>query len=248
MIKDAIERILEIQEQRVFEIYGEDYTNDPNMKRIAPHIDRPAAIGFSSLDAIVQAIRAELERHEITKPIFINVDTHAEVDVFTTYRSDNLQRDTLYTAKPDLPRPFNTWSEHDDAIIMLRSQFVPNEDVDYLLDLLSRLSSDDSVTTDDNGVTQKVSATTGVSLKTWEMTKTRVTLAPFRTFLEVDQPASEFILRIKQGDKDSGKPLQIGIIEADGGAWKLDAKAKIADYFRKHLEEQVTHGSVIVTE
>jgi len=248
MIKEAIEKIIELEEQKVFEINGEEYTNDPNMKRVAPHYDRPASIGFSSLDAIVQAVKAEISRHEVKKPVFINVAAYNRVNVFTTYRSEDMKRDELYTAEPDLPRPFSSWSEHDDCIIMLRSQFVPNEDIDYLLDLLSRVSDEDSVTSDDNGVTQKMSATAGVSLKNYVIPKTRVTLAPYRTFHEVEQPASEFILRVKQADKAAGIPLQIGIIEADGGAWKLNAKAKIADYFRKHLDEMVTENKVIVTE
>ena len=38
----------------------------------------------------------------------------------------------------------------------------------------------------------------------------------FRTFLEVEQPESEFLLRV---DPDEG----IGFFEADGGIWKLEA-------------------------
>lgn len=248
MIKAAIEKIVSLATPKTYEINGDTYTIDPNMRRVEPYIDRPYQTGFSSLDGIVQAIRMEIGREEITKPIFVSVHSHDRVVVFTTYRRDNLQRDVLYTASPELPVEFLQWSSHEDAVIMLRSQFVPNEGTEYLLDLLARISSEDSVTSEDNGVSQKVSATSGIALKKMENIKPRVALAPFRTFLEVEQPESEFLLRIRRGNKESGVLLQVGIIEADGGAWKLAAKRNIADYFRTHLDSLIGQGQVVVVE
>jgi hypothetical protein len=49
---------------------------------------------------------------------------------------------------------------------------------------------------EDSGITQKVGMKTGAVLKTTETLRPRVTLAPFRTFREVVQPASEFIFRV----------------------------------------------------
>lgn len=246
MIKEAIEKIVSLATPKTYEIGDDTYTIDPNMKRITPHVDRPTAIAFSSLDGVVQAIQTEMER--VTQPVFVSVSSHKKIEVFTTYRKDNMARDLLYTATPDLPEPFRTWSEHDDTIIMLRSRFIQNEGAEYLLDLLSRISSEDSVQSEDNGVSQKVSATKGVALKAFERVKSRVLLAPFRTFLEVEQPESEFILRLKQGDKEKGTQTQIGIIEADGGAWKLAAKHSIADYFRGQLGDLLEENKVVVAE
>lgn len=247
MLKEAIEKIVSLAPPKTFEINGDTYTTE-NMHRVAPHIDRPGKIGFSSLDGVVQAIQTEIERDEVTKPLFVNVESHKAVLVYTTYRHDNLERDFLYTASPDLPAKFSEWSDQEDAIIMLRSQFIPNKGTEYLLDLLSRISDNDSVSSEDNGVTQKTSATTGIALKKIENIKPRVALAPFRTFLEVEQPESEFLLRIKPGNKEHNIPPQVGIIEADGGAWKLAAKHNIADYFREHLAELIKQKQVVVAE
>ena len=74
-----------------------------------------------------------------------------------------------------------------------------------------------SVTSEDNGVTQTVEARKGIALKAREQVKPRVPLCPFRTFLEVEQPESEFLVRMREGG-------EIGLFEADGGMWKLDAK------------------------
>lgn len=72
-----------------------------------------------------------------------------------------------------------------------------------------------------------------------EAGRSRVALRPYRTFTEVEQPESEFILRLD----DEGR---VGLIEADGGAWKMTAKASIAAYFETMLKEEVQSGSVVV--
>jgi len=242
MLKEFVEKLTSLATPQTYEINGDTYATVP-INRIAPHVDRLKSIEFSSLDGIVQAIKTEISRDEIGKPLFVSIASHIKVEVFTTYRKDNMARDMLYFARPDLPIAFNMWSDHDDAIIMLRSQFVPNAGTEYLLDLLSRISNEDSVTSDDNGVTQKVTASTGIAMKKTENINGRVVLAPFRTFFEVDQPESEFILRIKQGETP-----KIGIIEADGGAWKLKAKHNIADYFRENLKDLISEKLVVVAE
>ena len=62
-----------------------------------------------------------------------------------------------------------------------------------------------------------------------------VTLAPYRTFLEVEQPASKFIFRIKEGG-------QLALFEADGGAWQHEAILNIKNY----LIEQLKDNNVII--
>lgn len=95
------------------------------------------------------------------------------------------------------------------------------------------------MTTTDNGVTQTVEARKGVALMGNVQIKPRVTLRPFRTFLEIEQPESEFILRLD----DDG---EINLIGADGGAWKLEAVRNIAAYFETQLKDLVEQRKVVV--
>lgn len=106
---------------------------------------------------------------------------------------------------------------------------------------LSRMTNENSVSTNDNGVTQTVEARQGVALNALVEIKPRVMLRPFRTFLEVEQPESEFLLRV---DPDEG----IGFFEADGGIWKLEAKKNIADYFLKNMGDLIDAGKVVVMQ
>lgn len=129
--------------------------------------------------------------------------------------------------------------EYEKAIIELRSRFFPGEGVNYLLDLLSRMSKENGVTTMDNGVSQEVEARQGISLKTMIAVRPRVSLRPYRTFLEIEQPESEFLLRLD----DEGN---VGLFEADGGMWELEAKRNICAFFEEALKPEIDGRKVVV--
>ena len=236
MIKEALEYLVGLKENKTYEINGETYS-DNSLHRITPFVPRPEKLTVTGLDSIVTLIDAELGKAR-AHPLFVRVDGPTEVSVFTSY-DDQLQRDFIYRAVCDVPGVKTGYMDYESFIIALRSKFIPNDDVAYLLDLLSRINKENGVTTRDNGITQTVEARTGVSLKQTVAIKPRVTLAPYRTFLEVEQPESEFVLRLS-GDGD------IGLFEADGGMWKLTAKRFIADYFNVALKRDIENGFVRV--
>jgi len=60
-----------------------------------------------------------------------------------------------------------------------------------------------------------------------------------RTFVEVEQPESDFLLRISERG-------EIGVYPADGGVWKLEATRNIAGYFEEALKDLIESGSVVV--
>jgi hypothetical protein len=53
-----------------------------------------------------------------------------------------------------------------------------------------------------------------------------VKLSPFRTFIEVEQPESLFVLRGRKGP-------QWALFEADGGLWKIKAIQNIKNWLEK---------------
>lgn len=225
MLAKMIDKIVSLKETKIFEIDGQTYA-DASLTRIPPHVDRPDCISVSGLDSICKLIRTELEKVDTT--IMVQVKSNDTVEVMTTYLPD-FSRNTLYRAKADAPGLRTGFRGREVALIELRSLCIPNEGTAYLLDLLSRMTNENSVSTNDNGVTQTVEI------------KPRVMLRPFRTFLEVEQPESEFLLRV---DPDEG----IGFFEADGGIWKLEAKKNIADYFLKNMGDLIDAGKVVVMQ
>ena len=94
--------------------------------------------------------------------------------------------------------------------------------------------------TKDDGVAQEVSTSRGVHVLSASRVPNPVFLKPFRTFLEVEQPESGFVLRMKPGGPGQEKP-QIALFECDGGRWEVQAVESIAAW----LTEQVPGVAVI---
>ena len=235
MLKEFAQYLVSLKDNKTYEINGQTYS-DRELCRIAPHVDRPNKITVNGLDSVVKLIQREYLGQQL--PLFVRVATPRDIEVFTAL--DVMQgRNHLYVVECDAPKFQAGWREYDTAIIELRSMFIPNDGTEYLLDLLSRISKEDNVTTSDNGVTQQVEARSGIALKAKETIRPRVKLIPYRTFAEVEQPESEFLLRV---DDDA----RIGLFEADGGTWKLNAKANIAGFLNSRLETLVKDGYVVV--
>ena len=237
MLAKMIDKIVSLKETKTFEIGGQTYA-DATLTRIPPHVDRPTCIEVSGLDGICKLIRTELAKLDTV--VMVQAKAHNEVEVMTTYQPD-FSRNMLYRARADAPGLRTGFRGREVALIELRSLFIPSDGTAYLLDLLSRMTDENSVTTRDNGVTQQVEAKQGVSLNVMVDVKPRVQLRPFRTFLEVEQPESEFLIRV---DAEEG----IGFFEADGGIWKLEAKKNIAKYFETHLTDLIEAGKVVVMQ
>lgn len=242
MLKEFIQHIQETTQPLVKEIGGETFsiTARGSVTQIREEIDRPETLTLHSLDALVKLVKSEATL--TTNPnLYITVPSPLSVRCFGSFLADTrYYRQTYYEAKAtDVPGFSDGFREHENAIIELRSRFFPNEGTAYLLDLLSRVSKDSGVSTSDNGVSQTVEARTGVSLKSLVQVNPIVALRPYRTFQEVEQPESDFLLRL---DSDG----RIGLFEADGGMWKLKARQSIAAFLCKQLEEEIKDGSVIV--
>jgi len=197
----------------------------------------PKCIDLTGLDSICKMVRNEAEH--VGLQIFIQVKDYANVSVFTAL-DDEEDRLYLYKCVADTPAvTMGRFMAYENAVIELRSLYIPNNGTEYLLKLLSSISNESKVTSSDNGVTQQVEAKSGIALSSMVKVEPRVTLQPFRTFIEVAQPASEFLLRINERG-------EIGFFPADGGVWKLEATRNVAGYFEDKLKDLIEAGTVVV--
>lgn len=235
MIQKALQYLVGLKDNKTYEINGKTYS-DHKLELIEDERYYRREVEFSSLDAIVKMIKTEIK--DYTGPVFIRIKDHKNVDVFTR-PDDREQRLWPYSATCVDAEFKAGWRSQDEAIIEIRSRFIPTDDSEYLLSLISRINNDEGIKTEDNGVSQTVVVRKGVSLAATEAIKPRLSLQPFRTFREVAQPESEFILRLR----DDG---YVGLFEADGGIWKMEAKDNIKSYFFECLAQEITNGFVIV--
>lgn len=246
MLKEFIAHIQKTTQPLVQQIDGSTFTinGDGTAREILPSIHHPDTLALHSLDALVKLVQTEaikMADAAALAPLYITIPDHLTVRCFGRPDPDaRYFRQVYYEAKAtDVPGFRDGFRDQEKAIIELRSRFAPGEGVDYLLDLLSRISKENGVITNDNGISQTVEARHGVALKTTVQVRPRVSLRPFRTFQEVEQPESEFLLRL---DEDGN----IGLFEADGGMWKLTARQTVKAFLEERLSDLVSSGNVYI--
>lgn len=239
MLKAAIEKIEAMVAPKTYEINGKTWASEP-LNLVEEAKKKPGCIQVNGLDSICKLIENEIiEVESLGGKVYIQAESHRKVEVFTTY-DDDFGRTRLYTCTADVPSvTTDYYMDYEKAVIELRSLYIPNEGSEYLLNLIGSISKESNVTTNDNGITQQVEAKSGVALREQVTVKPRVSLQPFRTFLEIAQPESEFLLRINQNG-------QVGLFPADGGVWKLEAKRNIVAYFEKRMKDLIDSGKVVV--
>lgn len=236
MLREMIQKIEEMAKPTFHEVDGQVFANQ-EMVLVADKKPMPRCIELTGLDSICKMVRNEAEH--VGLQIFVQVKDYKSVSVFTELDEDE-DRLYLYKCCADTPEvTMGYFMDYEKAVIELRSLYIPNDGTKYLLQLLGSISNESKVTTTDNGVTQKVEAKSGIALSSMVEIEPRVTLQPFRTFVEVAQPESEFLLRIN----DRG---QIGMFPADGGVWKLEATRNVAAYFVEKLHDMIEAGTVVV--
>jgi hypothetical protein len=130
-----------------------------------------------------------------------------------------------------LERPIDS----DRFLIQLQSCFIQDEVRDTLLKFAGKLRCGLGKEIEDDGISQTVTTNSGVV----SLDKTKVSnpwqLAPFRTFTEIDQPSSPFILRLNQKRVNDTLSAEPALYLADGGAWRATAIAAIGAWLREAL-------------
>ncbi len=135
----------------------------------------------------------------------------------------------LHATAADLTAGFlGKFMSLEEFLIGLQVRFADADDRKRLLALLSNVKHESVKTALDDGVTQVVQARAGVALVSDVAVPNPVLLCAYRTFRDVVQPSSLFVLRVQAG-RSGGLP-EVGLFEADGGAWTLQAIARVREW------------------
>lgn len=230
MIKEALEYIVGLRKPEIIDIDGETYS-DKRLERISynPMAD---VISMSTLTSLVEYIRSGIDT--MSDKMIVHVESPTKVELYSQL---DYERCREYMAKvvAEIPEfDFNRFMDHEKFLINMQSKFIDTEDKALLLKFAGTVESGTVAQYGDDGVTQKATVKTGIASKSDAIVPAVVNLKPFRTFLEVDQPVSSFIFRMKE-DKYDG--VECAIFEADGGAWKARAMENIKSYLKEELKD-----------
>lgn len=122
----------------------------------------------------------------------------------------------------------------------MQSKFIKNTDRELLLKFAGTVESRTVAKYGDDGVSQKAVIKTGLVSKAETIIPSSVNLMPYRTFPEAEQPASDFIFRMRENGG-----VQCAIFEADGGAWKSEAMKNVKAYLEKELADRSDQFTII---
>ena len=207
------------------------------------HLVVPPQVGVlkvSTLDGFVNLLEAGVDPDVVSPSavlIHVTGPSNAELVQREADKYGRRQTHIVATLLEGLTKfpYFNQFGAQEDFVIGLQAHFQENQDLLDLIQLASHIDIKDQVSLVDDGRAQEVTIQRGVAFKEKAETKKRTTLKPFRTFRELDQPASDFIFRVKAGGG-------FALFEADGGAWKITAIAEIAAWLSHRLQTSVVTG------
>jgi len=230
MLEKFLNRILELNRPETVEIDGRTYTT----AKLHPVEDpEPTAITVHTLASLASYIKDHPGDLPMVDELILSVVSPVRVELLSHGGGYFNQRRhcAVATVLPD-EFPFGKYLPQEEFVIAMMTRFVRDKMVDDIMAVAGNLSADSSLAIEDDGVSQRLNVKAGISRKSEVVVENPVTLRPYRTFIEVDQPECQLVLRFKK-DRD-GIPC-CALFEADGGLWKNKAADNIAAWLRQNV-------------
>ena len=226
----------EAQRPQPFTVGDQTYISTGNRyERVKPvlpdKIVKPDIFTTFSLDGLIDYIKSDVDDIFGCKEVrhIVRVTSPTKVEVISPTTGYWLERVTVAQCTALVPEiHFGHYMDTDEFQIMVQTCFEDSDNRAIVLKLAGSVRKEQSMQTADDGTSQKVTINSGVATATDVIVKNPVILTPFRTFREVTQPESPFILRFNED-------ARAALFTGDGSAWKLAAVARISEYLKANL-------------
>lgn len=224
---------------KTLEIDGKEYATTPLLDPRKPG-PLPEALKFMGLQGIVDFCMAH---SDLRLGGLVSVEGWEDVSVYGVLSSEWKSRPCYATCDIDdtfhdesrLGNVLNRYHPHEQFMIFVMGEFVPSPERERLLGFLGKVTQEKVQASEDDGVTQTVTLREGASMKAQYDVKNPFTLAPHRTFREIEQPESMFILRLRRGGEAGA--LQLALFESSSAKWKLEAAVMAKTWLAEQLPE-----------
>lgn len=240
MIKEAIDRVLELRDPNQMNV-GEEVWVKGNYQKALP--DMPVRLRLNSLTGLVEYVTENVDKHKYEE-LMVHVVTYNIVTVISALEDIHRRRERYIKSEyfpPAMFESFDNYVNIEDFMVWLMTDFQNNEDRQAILRLVGNITDQKVATATDDGISQGVSTRVGISKVETAMVPNPVQLVPFRTFTEVEQPRSNFVLRMRSGVREDSLPT-VALFEADGGEWKTQAMRNIKSW----LDSELPQGVVVL--
>jgi hypothetical protein len=228
--ENFVEKILQLAPTQTLEINDRKYTNKQVYAVLEP---KATTMAFATLTGLKDYIEQNLDRID-KDTVMLHVEDYRTVTIITGLSGPFRQRETLVRAQAqDCEFRFDKWYEREAFQIGLMASFAPTTNRDKVIQFVGNIVQKAEVQTEDDGFTQRVTAKAGIARVAEVDVPNPVTLKPYRTFPEADQPESDFIFRVKTNSNDAA--VNAALYEADGGRWKLQAAMNIKEWLTENI-------------
>jgi hypothetical protein len=198
----------------------------------------PERIEVTTLTGLVDYLKANVDKLELER-LFCHVERPSRVSIFSCLEGDFAQRHYYIMAKAQTrTMQFNDFLDGEVFNIWLQAGFVDTPlsvdgelkptDKGLVLKYVGNVKESSVKNTGDDGVSQELVLKTGITGREGVVMPNPVLLRPYRTFNEVEQPASLFVFRAQPGPK-------FALIEADNGAWESVAMQNIKEFMQREV-------------
>lgn len=247
MLKEAIEKIVEMAQPNIVSSHGKEYSDKPlhyiAAERLAPTMET------HTLSSIVDYIAngTDDDAEDINNRYVIHIEDFNRVSLKHELNSDK-EREVLMLARDETATfPFGRYMSVEGFIVamqayFMQAYFLQDDTTKELVKLVSHVTDTNSVTQSDDGTTQTVTAKTGILTASQVAIPNPVRLAPLCTFSDAEQPMRRFVFRLKGGEDG----VSAALFEADGNAWKNTAIQNIKAYFEDEIPQELRDDVIIL--
>lgn len=230
MRKEVIEKIISLSDDVQIKVGNFDFIKHGYEKVTPPNVNALFVRTLRGFTDFINNFKAP-EGEEL----MIAINDHHSAELVGKIDPIYGNRQLYCQAKININMPdFNEWRDPEYFNIFMQVFFEDKGDKSKVLNVMSNVTNAASSETSDDGAKQSVVVRKGITMKDNAVVPNPCTLAPKRTFAEIDQPESKFILRVKERNG-----VQIRLFEADGGQYKLDAIQGMKDYISENLADGV---------
>jgi len=235
MLKEFVEKITALAAPNYKDLEDGRVYSDKHLTLITE--PEPEPIQTHNLSSLIEYIREALDD---SPGQIINIVSPTLVTLLSELNALQ-QRKTYMEISYKMPAfPFGQYLSLDIFIIGLQSKFEDTPTRAEILKIIGNVKSENVVTMKDDGVSQKVEVATGAANVDNKIIPNPVTLIPYRTFPDVEQPESHFILRMS-----SANGLTCALFEADGEQWKVATMANIKKWLEEELKDTLNSPTIL---
>lgn len=224
MLKEFVEKINSLKDFEEIEVEDHAFYKEGYKKFSPPVVNEIIINTLQGFCDFVPTIENEYN-------LYIIIESPYKVSLISDIDKKYKKRQIYCSAVLDRAGVPFTWRNTEDFNVFLQANFQHTEDKDKILELIGNITDEEIKNYSDNGITQTTTKTTGLSRKEKAVVPNPVSLAPYRTFIDVQQPESVFVFRMRS----QGRP-ECNLFLSDGDLWKVKAINNIKNYLNENIE------------